>query len=139
MCPPQKRKLQTLLLLLARCLFNALLLPKTGNRVGVRKGGVIMHLYASGVQNPDITLVSNKNRGRRARAARLRRQLHQGVSIRELRQPIPALPHRDRALLTGLLNIQVVRTADVSDIAAIIFVRDKHPESDVLMAAKRMT
>ena len=30
-------------------------------------------------------------------------------------------------LLTGLLNIQVVRTADVSDIAAIIFVRDKHP------------
>ena len=40
-------------------------------------------------------------------------------------------------LLTGLLNIQVVRTADVSDIAAIIFVRDKHPESDVLMAAKR--
>ena len=38
-------------------------------------------------------------------------------------------------LLTGLLNIQVVRTADV--IAAIIFVRDKHPESDVLMAAKR--
>ena len=31
-------------------------------------------------------------------------------------------------LLTGLLNIQVVRTADV---------RDKHPESDVLMAAKR--
>ena len=31
-------------------------------------------------------------------AARLRRQLHQGVSIRELRQPIPALPHRDRAV-----------------------------------------
>jgi predicted transcriptional regulator len=39
-------------------------------------------------------------------------------------------------LLTGLLNIQVVRTADVSDVAAIVFVRDKHPETEVLMAAK---
>jgi predicted transcriptional regulator len=39
-------------------------------------------------------------------------------------------------LLTGLLNIQVVRTADVSDIAAIVFVRDKHPETEVLLAAQ---
>ncbi len=39
-------------------------------------------------------------------------------------------------LLTGLLNIQVVRTADVSDVAAIVFVRDKHPEQEVLRAAK---
>ena len=50
---------------------------------------------------------------------------------------IPPAKKNKAVLLTGLLNIQVVRTADVSDIAAIIFVRDKHPESDVLMAAKR--
>ena len=44
---------------------------------------------------------------------------------------------KDRAvLLTGLLNIQVVRTADISDISAIVFVRDKHPEQEVLLAAK---
>jgi hypothetical protein len=45
----------------------------------------------------------------------------------------------DAVLLTGLLNVQVVRTADVSDAAALIFVRDKHPENDVLLAARPRT
>lgn len=39
-------------------------------------------------------------------------------------------------LLTGLTNIQVVKTADVSDLSALIFVRGKHPHQDVLLAAE---
>lgn len=42
----------------------------------------------------------------------------------------------EAVLLTGLLNVQVIRTGDVSDVAAIVFVRDKHPEPDVVAAAK---
>ncbi len=44
---------------------------------------------------------------------------------------------KDRALLlTGLVNPQVVRTAEMMDISAIIFVRGKMPEDNVLELAK---
>jgi len=39
-------------------------------------------------------------------------------------------------LLTGLTNVQVVKTADISDLSALIFVRGKHPHQDVLLAAE---
>lgn len=39
-------------------------------------------------------------------------------------------------LLTGLTNAQVVRIADVLDIAAIILVRGKRPSPETLAAAK---
>lgn len=39
-------------------------------------------------------------------------------------------------LLTGLINPQVVRTAEMMDIKAIIFVRGKIPGQDVLALAK---
>ena len=48
---------------------------------------------------------------------------------------------KDQAvLLTGLLNPQVVRTAEMMDIICIVFVRGKKPGSDVikLAAEKRM-
>ena len=39
-------------------------------------------------------------------------------------------------LLTGLINPQVVRTAEMMDIVAICFVRGKAPSSDVIALAK---
>jgi len=35
-------------------------------------------------------------------------------------------------LLTGLCNPQVVRTAQIADVAAIVFVRDKIPTQDLI-------
>lgn len=39
-------------------------------------------------------------------------------------------------LLTGLINSQVIRTAEMMDIAAICFVRGKNPPEDVVTLAK---
>lgn len=39
-------------------------------------------------------------------------------------------------LLTGLINAQVVRTAEMMDIVAICFVRGKAPSADVIALAK---
>ena len=41
-------------------------------------------------------------------------------------------------LLTGLINIQVIRTASLMDIDAICFVRGKHPSEDMIELAKEM-
>ncbi|OJF76217.1 MAG: hypothetical protein BKP49_08735 [Treponema sp. CETP13] len=41
-------------------------------------------------------------------------------------------------LLTGLINIQVIRTASLMDIGAICFVRGKHPSQDMIELAKEM-
>lgn len=38
-------------------------------------------------------------------------------------------------LLTGLTNIQVVRTAELGDLVAIVFVRGKRPGPDVIQMA----
>ena len=38
-------------------------------------------------------------------------------------------------LLTGLINVQVVRTADMMDIVCIVFVRGKDPGDDVIELA----
>lgn len=44
---------------------------------------------------------------------------------------------KDRALLlTGLVNPQVVRTAEMMDISAIVFVRGKIPNDDVISLAE---
>ncbi len=39
-------------------------------------------------------------------------------------------------LLTGLLNVQVIRTADMMDINCVVFVRGKKPESDIVELAR---
>jgi len=41
----------------------------------------------------------------------------------------------EAALLTGLCNPQVVRTAQIADIRAIIFVRGKNPDRDTIRIA----
>lgn len=44
---------------------------------------------------------------------------------------------KDRAvLLTGLLNPQVVRTAEMMDIICIVFVRGKNPDENIIELAK---
>ncbi|MEG1441046.1 MAG: hypothetical protein RSB38_06350 [Oscillospiraceae bacterium] len=44
---------------------------------------------------------------------------------------------KDHALLlTGLLNLQVIRTAEMMDITAIVFVRGKTPPDDIINFAK---
>jgi len=45
---------------------------------------------------------------------------------------------KDQAvLLSGLVNIQVVRTADMMDMVCIVFVRGKEPDEDMIALAKR--
>lgn len=39
-------------------------------------------------------------------------------------------------LITGLTNSQVIRTADIADIKAIVFVLDKRPDKDTVALAK---
>ena len=39
-------------------------------------------------------------------------------------------------LITGLNNIQVVRTAEMSDIPAVVFIQDRIPNNDVIELAK---
>ena len=40
-------------------------------------------------------------------------------------------------LLTGLTNIQAVRTAEIAELSAIIFVRGKRPEKETVELAER--
>lgn len=45
---------------------------------------------------------------------------------------------KDQALLlTGLLNAQVVRTAEMMDMKAVIFVRGKEPSEDIIKMANQ--
>jgi predicted transcriptional regulator len=41
-------------------------------------------------------------------------------------------------LLTGLMNVQAVRTAEMADVAAIVFVRGKIPEPEVISLAEEL-
>ncbi len=39
-------------------------------------------------------------------------------------------------LLTGLVNLQCIRTAEMADLAAVVFVRGKHPGADAVALAE---
>ena len=44
---------------------------------------------------------------------------------------------KDQAvLLTGLVNSQVIRTAEMMDMVCVVFVRSKHPNDDMLEIAR---
>ena len=45
-------------------------------------------------------------------------------------------PNTDSLLLTGLCNIQVVRTSMIAGISAVVFVRGKHPGEDIIAKAR---
>jgi hypothetical protein len=58
------------------------------------------------------------------------------VSASDLMSDVLAFVKEDSLLLTGLVNQQVVRTAEMAGITAICFVRGKVPPEETIMLAK---
>ncbi|HHU69368.1 MAG TPA: hypothetical protein GXZ31_03595 [Thermoanaerobacterales bacterium] len=56
----------------------------------------------------------------------------------DLMSDVLMLAKENSLLLTGLTNTQVVRTAEMIDISAIVFVRGKRPESEVIELAEKL-
>jgi len=54
----------------------------------------------------------------------------------DLMSDVLAFTHEGTLLLTGLTNPQVVRTAEMAGIAAIVFVRGKYPPPETLSLAQ---
>jgi len=50
----------------------------------------------------------------------------------DLMSDVLAFVKSDTVLLTGLTNSQVIRTAEMSDVSVIIFVRGKNPSEEVI-------
>lgn len=45
-------------------------------------------------------------------------------------------PNTGSLLLTGLCNIQVIRTSMIAGVSAVVFVRGKHPAEEMITKAK---
>lgn len=58
--------------------------------------------------------------------------------VADLMSDVLAFATADSLLITGLTNPQVVRTADVLDIAAIIMGRGKRPSSETFQLAEEL-
>lgn len=58
-----------------------------------------------------------------------------GAMGADLMSDVLASIQPEAALLTGLCNPQVIRTAMIADIRAIVFVRGKHPEDEAVKLA----
>lgn len=56
----------------------------------------------------------------------------------DLMSDVLAFVKNQALLLTGLMNPQVIRTAEMMDIRVIVFVRGKEPGEDVITLAKNM-
>ncbi len=54
----------------------------------------------------------------------------------DLMSDVLALANPDMLLITGLINMQAVRTAEMADLPAILFVRGKHPTEEMLALAR---
>ncbi|WBW95753.1 hypothetical protein [Oceanirhabdus sp. W0125-5] len=54
----------------------------------------------------------------------------------DLMSDVLALVDEDVILVTGLINIQTIRTAEMKDIKCVIFVRGKEPANDVVKLAR---
>lgn len=55
----------------------------------------------------------------------------------DLMSDVLAYVDKKTLLLTGLTNPQVIRTAEMIDMPAIIFVRNKRPSNDIIELAKQ--
>jgi len=66
----------------------------------------------------------------------LSREIRGGCSA-DLMSDILAFIQPDAVLLTGLCNPQVVRTAQMSDVAAVVFVRGKKPNGETIELAEK--
>src|SRR5690554_5717375 len=56
----------------------------------------------------------------------------------DLMSDVMAYVKENVVLLTGLVNPQVIRTADMMDINVIVFVRGKRPEENMISLAEEM-
>lgn len=56
----------------------------------------------------------------------------------DLMSDVLAFAKSDSLLLTGLVNCQVLRTAEMMDFKAIAFVRGKKPGDDIISLAKQI-
>jgi len=54
----------------------------------------------------------------------------------DLLSDVLAFCKENTLLLTGITNLQVIRTVELSDLIGIVFVRGKKPDQDVVKAAK---
>lgn len=54
----------------------------------------------------------------------------------DMMSDVLAFTKRNTLLCTGLTNMQVVRTAEMTELSALVFVRDKRPDKDILAAAE---
>ncbi len=66
----------------------------------------------------------------------LKREIKGGCGA-DLMSDVLASIQSDAVLLTGLCNPQVVRTAQMSDVAAIVFVRGKKPSAETIELAEK--
>ena len=55
----------------------------------------------------------------------------------DLMSDVMAFVKDEAMLLTGLVNLQVIRTAEMMDIKAVIFVRGKKPEESMIQLAEQ--
>lgn len=56
----------------------------------------------------------------------------------DLMSDVLAFTKPGSVLLTGLTNSQVVRTAEILDLKAVVFVRDKKPDGQTISLAKEL-
>ena len=59
------------------------------------------------------------------------------VFASDMMSDVLACPDEIQCMLTGLMNSQVIRTADMMDIGLIVFVRGKCPPTDVVEMARQ--
>ncbi len=67
----------------------------------------------------------------------LDRQVHSGCGS-DLMSDVLAFVKENTALITGLTNLHVIRTAEMVDINCIVFARGKMPDDDMLQKAKEL-
>jgi len=60
----------------------------------------------------------------------------QGAAAADLMSDVLALSKPGMLLLTGLVSVQVVRTAVVAELCGVVFVRGKMPSSDIVALAR---
>lgn len=65
----------------------------------------------------------------------LEREVHSACGA-DMMSDVLAFVKDQSVLLTGLVNPQVVRTAEMMDMVCIVFVRGKEPDEDVLELAR---
>jgi hypothetical protein len=59
------------------------------------------------------------------------------VFASDMMSDVLACPDEIHCLLTGLINQQVIRTADMMDIGLVVFVRGKCPSTEVVEMARQ--